>query len=132
MRIVSLAFLLACAIIASAAPGRFGGLWVATFKGAICTLEIEDSGDKIAGVSKSCKISVDQNGELIEADAPDGSGAPQPFIKPKTDGAVLSYELEEDDGERMKFEFRTTGEGKAELRFVDAPIAIKPIRFERR
>ena len=45
---------------------------------------------------------------------------------------ILSYEIEEDDGSRMKFQFKLTTEGKAELRFVDAPIKIKPIRFERR
>ena len=32
----------------------------------------------------------------------------------------------------MKFELKLTAEGKAELRIVDTPVAIKPIRFERR
>jgi hypothetical protein len=117
----------------SQAGTRFGGVWEASFKGTvICTIEIEDKGDTVEGVSKSCKVSVDQNGDLLETEAPDGSEPPQPFVKPKVDGSSIRYELEENDGSRMKFEFRLTGEGKAELRFVDAPIAIKPIRFERR
>ena len=125
-------FLLACAV-AAAAPGRFAGEWVATFKGTtICTLEIEEPGGKLAGVSKACKISVDQKGDLIDAAAPDGDQMPQPFVNPKVEGSTLTYELIEDDGERMKFEFRLTAERKAELRFVGAPIAIKPIRFDRR
>ena len=64
--------------------------------------------------------------------APDGDQMPQPFVNPKVEGSTLTYELFEDDGERMKFEFRLTAERKAELRFVGAPIVIKPIRFDRR
>ena len=75
---------------------------------------------------------MDQQGNLIEAGVPEGEPMPQPFVNPKVDGSTLTYELLEDDGERMKFEFKLMAEGKAELHFIGAPIAIKPIRFERR
>ncbi|HEY3742756.1 MAG TPA: hypothetical protein VGL53_23080 [Bryobacteraceae bacterium] len=111
---------------------RFGGIWVATFKGVdICTLEIKDDGEKIEGASKDCKVSVDQNGDLIEGEKPDGSGEPEPFLSPKVDGTVLRYQQDE-DGTPMKFELHLMGEGKADLHFIGAPITIKPIKFERR
>ena len=76
-------------------PSRFAGAWVAMLNGtAICTLEIEGDEAKPAGVSRACKISVDQNGELLEGEAPDGSGPVQPFLKPKVDGPVLRLRLE--------------------------------------
>lgn len=124
--------LLMASFVLNAAPGRFTGQWVAKLKGSvICTLEIEEPGGKIAGVSKSCHISVDQNGELLEAGVIEKDQDPLPFFNPKADGSTLTYELLEDDGERMKFEFKLTAEGKADLRFLSAPIAIKPIHFER-
>lgn len=114
------------------AAQRFGGTWVAKFKGVdICTLEIKEDGEKIEGSSKDCKVSVDQNGDLIEGEAPDGSGSPEPFLNPKAEGDVLRYQQDE-DGTPMKFEFHLTGDGKAELHFIGAPVTIKPIRFERR
>jgi hypothetical protein len=137
MNRITLIVLLTAAAAASAAPAtpaanRFAGVWVATFKGTvICTLEIEEKDDQISGVSKACKISVDQNGDIIEGEAPDGSEHPEPFLNAKVDGAVLKYE-EDDDGKPLKFELKLTAEGKAELRIVDAPITIKPIRFERK
>lgn len=130
MRLLSLVLFLSATLTAQGP--RFSGKWLATFKGmTICTLEIEEPGGKIAGVSAACRISVDQNGDLIEAEAPDANQDPQPFLNPKVSGSILTYELIEDDGERMKFEFKLTGDGKAELRFVNVPVAIKSIRFER-
>jgi hypothetical protein len=131
---ISLIFLLAGAAgTASAAPNRFDGVWVATFKGtAICTLEIKDDGNQIAGVSKACKVSVDQYGDLLEGEAPDGSEPPLPFVKPKADGGALRYELVEENGERMTFEFHIVGDGRGDLRFINAPVSIKPIRFDRK
>lgn len=123
MRLIAIfvTLLLAGVASAAAARGRFAGHWVATFKGTdICILEIEESGDKVTGYTKFCKISVDQNGDLVEAEAPDGTEPDEPFFN------------QQDDAERMKFELKLTAEGKAELRIVDTPVAIKPIRFERR
>ena len=134
MRIISFCAIacLVAGIVNAAPPVRFSGRWVAAFKGTdICIIEIEESDGKVSGESKACKISVDQNGDLLEGESPDPSQAPEPFLSPKVDGASLRYE-QADGADRMKFEFRVTGEGKAELRFVGAPIAIKPIRFERR
>ena len=131
MRLIYLAVLLAGL---SHAGNRFGGVWVANFKGTtICTLEIDDKDETLTGVSKSCRISVDQNGDLLEAEAPaPEESQPSHEFKPKVDGLSIRYELEDDDASSLKFEFRLTGEGKAELHFVNPPITIKPIRFERR
>jgi hypothetical protein len=134
MKQITLIALLMAAAASSAVPAaaanRFAGVWVAMFKGTVvCTLEIEEKDGQISGASKACKISVDQNGDLIDGEKPDGSETPEPFIGPKADGAILRYE-QDDDGKPIKFELRLTGDDKAELRIVNAPITVKPIKFE--
>src|SRR3954451_4739611 len=133
MRFIALVLVFLGISIGAPDSGRFAGIWVAHFKGAdICTIEINQNDSKIDGVTKSCKVSIDQNGELIDADAPDPSEPPRPFLKAQATGGVLTYEQEDNDGQPMKFEFRLSSEGKADLHILGAPIAIRPIRFERR
>jgi hypothetical protein len=43
----------------------------------------------------------------------------------------LSFETKDGD-DLLKFEFTLKSERRAELRFVDAPVKIKPIRFDKR
>ena len=101
------------ATLANAAQTRFAGEWLATHNGTtICTIDIVEDGGKISGESKSCRVSVDQNGDLIDAGAPDGSEPSQPFINPKIVGETLAYQLQEDNGDRMKFQFKLTGTEK--------------------
>ena len=132
MRFLFIAVVLASGMASAADAKRFGGTWTASFKGTvICTLEIEDAGDgKVTGVTKGCNVSVDQNGDLIEAPAHEGPDNPQPFLNTKVDGDLLRFE-EEDGSDVLKFELRLTGKGTADLRILDAPITIKPIHFER-
>jgi hypothetical protein len=49
----------------------------------------------------------------------------------KVSGNILTFE-EKDGDDVMKFELRLVGEGKAELRFPDAPVRINPIPFVRK
>jgi hypothetical protein len=128
----AITFLILLTGLACGAEPRFGGTWVATFKGTpICTLEIEEKDDRISGVTRACNISVDQNGDLIEGATPDSSEPGEPFLHPRVDGSILKYE-QDDDGKPIKFELKLTAEGKAELRIVDSPVVVKPIRFEKR
>jgi hypothetical protein len=46
-------------------------------------------------------------------------------------GNTLSFEGK-DDNDVVKFEMKVVSDGKAELRILEAPVAVKPIRFERR
>lgn len=132
-RIAFIVLFTASLLAAAAAPKDFAGRWVATLKGTdICTIEIEDVGGKLAGASKFCHISVDQHGDLIEAGAPETDPPPSPFINPNIDGDTLNYEQSDGDGERMKFAFTLTSDGKADLQILAAPVAIKPIHFTRR
>jgi hypothetical protein len=46
---------------------------------------------------------------------------------------LLSFESQDEgDDAPTSFELRLTGDGRAELQFVNPPVKIKPIRFERK
>jgi len=77
-----------------------------------------------------CSISVDRNGDLQESDSAEHPDKPSPMLKPKLEGDLLTFESKDDD-EVLKFEMKLTGDGQAELRILDAPVAIKPIRFKK-
>src|SRR5260370_22078198 len=111
---------------------RFAGTWEAKFKGAvICTIKL-DAGEKISGAMHQCRVHVDDDGDLVESE-PSESDEPAPLLNPKVQDDTLSFETkDEPDEPTMKFEMKLTGEGRAELRFIDAPVPIKPIHFEKR
>jgi len=115
----------------SGAAKKFIGEWNARFKGkVICTIRLTP-GDPISGQSEDCNINVDANGDLQEPDPANQPGEPSPILKPKVQGSTLSFE-EEEGGDTIRFEFTIVGDGKAELKIVDAPVAVKPIPFSRR
>lgn len=110
---------------------RFAGTWEAKFKGAvICTIKL-DAGEELSGATYGCSIQVNQEGDLIETQAPEHADEPSPILSPRIQGDKLSFENKDGD-DTLKLELTLTGEGRAELRFVDAPVKIKPVRFERR
>ena len=118
----------------NAAEGaRFAGTWEAKFKGTvICTIALETA-EKITGTASACNINVDDDGNLIEPEAAQGPAEPAPILNPKVDGGTLSFEIRDEDDEhptRMQIELK--GEGRAELRILDAPVKIKPIPLTKR
>jgi hypothetical protein len=110
---------------------QFVGTWQASFKDKVfCTIQLQ-AGDKISGTFSAGHISVDDDGNLTEAEASE-SGETTPILKPSIEGDKLSFETEDGDDEALKFEMRITGEGQAELRFIGVPIRMNPIPFQRK
>ena len=112
------------------AQKKFAGTWEAKFKDkVICTIRVK-AGEPVSGEMADCSISVDGNGDLQEPESTDHD-KPEPMLNPKVQGDTLSFEGQ-DDNDVLKFEMKLVGDGKAELRILEAPVAIKPIPFERK
>lgn len=110
---------------------RFAGTWEAKYKGAvICGIKLE-AGEKLSGATYGCNIHVNDDGDLIETQPSDSTGEPSPIKNARIDGDKLVFEIMDDD-DPMKCELTLTGEGRANLRILNAPIKIKPIHFEKR
>lgn len=126
--------LLACLPLAaqdSQAQNKFAGAWEAKFKDkVICTIRLR-AGETISGETAGCNINVDANGDLKEPEDADRPDQPSPVLNPKIQGQTLTFEEKEDD-DVLKFELKLVGEGQAELRILDAPMAIKPIHFAKK
>ena len=114
------------------AQKKFAGTWEAKWKDkVICTLRLK-AGEQISGETEACSINVDANGDLRERDSTEPSdNSPAPILNAKLQGDELFFEQKDGD-EVLKFEVKLVGEGRAELRILDAPIPIKPIRFDRK
>ncbi len=111
---------------------KFAGTWEAKLKDkVICTLRLK-AGEQISGETESCSINVDANGALRERDSTEPSdSSPAPIVNAKLQGDALLFEKRNGD-EVLKFEMKLIGEGRAELRILDVPVPIKPIRFDRK
>ena len=114
------------------AQKKFAGAWEAKWKDkVICTIRLK-AGDQISGETAACNINVDANGDLQEPDSTDRSdNSPLPIRNAKLQGDTLAFEEQAGD-EVVKFEMKLIGEGRAELKILDAPVLIKPIRFDRK
>jgi hypothetical protein len=114
-----------------AAQKKFAGTWEAKWKDkVICTLRLK-AGEQISGETDGCSISADANGDLQEPESIEPSGNPSPILNAKLQGDTLTFE-EKDNEDVLKFELKLVGDGRAELRILDAPGPIKPIRFDRK
>lgn len=114
------------------AQKKFAGTWEAKWKDkVICTVRLK-TGEQISGETAACSINVDANGDLQEPDSTDRSdNSPAPIRKAKLQGNTLTFE-EQNDDEVLKFEMKLIGDGRAELKILDAPVLIKPIHFDRK
>jgi hypothetical protein len=113
--------------------GRFAGTWEAKFKGTvICTIALETA-EKITGTASGCNISVDDEGNLVESEAAQEPAEPEPILNAKVDSDTLSFEIrDEGDEHPIRMQIELKGEGRAELRIIDAPVKIKPIALTKR
>ena len=114
------------------AQKKFAGTWEAKLKDkVICTLKLK-AGEQFSGETEACSINVDANGDLQERDSTEPSdNSPAPILNAKLKGDALLFE-ERNGEEVLKFEMKLIGEGRAELRILDAPVPIKPIHFDRK
>jgi hypothetical protein len=113
------------------AQKRFAGTWEAKWKDkVICTVMLK-AGEHISGEMEACNINADANGDLQEPESTDHSDPPSPILNAKFEGDTLRFEIKIDD-DVLKFEMKLLGEGRAELRILDAPVPIKPIHFDRK
>ena len=111
---------------------RFAGTWEAKFKGTVfCTIKLK-AGERISGATYACRIHVNANGDLVEPDPAEGADTPAPILDPVIDGDTLSFEMSDDGDGRIKLTLTLTGDGVADLHFLNAPVEIKPIRFQRK
>jgi hypothetical protein len=132
---IALLPLLTCLLLAAQdgeGQRKFAGTWEAKLKDkVICTLRLK-AGEQISGETEACSISVDANGDLQEPDSTEPSDNSRlPILNPKLQGDALLFE-EKDGDEVLKFEMKLIGDGRAELRILDVPVPIKPIRFDRK
>jgi len=110
---------------------KFAGTWEARFKDkVICTIRLK-AGDQITGEAEACNINVDANGDLQEPESTGQADTPSPILNAKLHGDTLTFE-EKDGDDVLKFEMKLVGDGRAELRILDAPVAVKPIHFARK
>jgi hypothetical protein len=113
------------------AQKKFAGTWEAKWKDkVICTIRLK-AGERISGETEACSIQVDSHGDLQEPESTEHADKPSPILNAKLQGDTLAFE-EQDDGDVVKFEMKLIGDGRAELRILDAPVQIKPIHFERK
>ncbi len=113
------------------AQKKFAGTWEARWKDkVICTITLR-AGVQISGETVACSIRVDANGDLEEPESSGSDGTGAPMLNPKVQGDTLTFQEKEDD-EIVKFEMKLIGDGRAELKILDAPVLIKPIHFDRR
>ena len=114
------------------AQQRFAGTWQAKFKGAVfCTFKLK-AGERISGAAYACIIHVNEQGELQEPEESDHPDTPEPILEPSIEGDTLLFAMADHGDERIKLSLRVLEDGVAELRFLNAPVQIKPIRFERK
>lgn len=113
------------------AQKKFAGTWEAKWKDkVICTVRLK-AGEHISGEMEACNINADANGDLQEPEATGNSDPPSPIHNAKLEGDTLTFEMKDDD-DVLKFEMKLLGDGRAEVRILDAPVPIKPIHFDRK
>jgi hypothetical protein len=113
------------------AQKKFAGTWEAKVKDqVVCTITLK-AGAQISGETVACNLHVDAKGDLQEPESTTSDGTPAPILNAKLQGDTLTFQEKEDD-EVIKFEMKLLGDGRAELKILDAPVLIKPIRFDRK
>jgi len=113
------------------AQKKFAGTWEAKWKDkVVCTITLK-AGAQISGETVACSIHVDANGDLDEPESGGSGGTPAPILNAKLQGDTLTFQEDVGD-EVIKFEMKLVGDGRAELKILDAPVLIKPIRFDRK
>jgi hypothetical protein len=108
------------------------GTWQARFDGKVFqTIKLENTQGKLTGTVSRGDLGVNDQGELISAEALEGS---DPILEAKMGFGVLRLTTKrEDEEDTIQFEMKLTSSDAAELRIVGIPEAekIKPWQLER-
>jgi hypothetical protein len=126
--------LLACTALfflpLTAQDKKFTGTWEARFEGRVfLTVKVLPDA-KITGTVSTGSITVDHQGTLVKGE-PAEVEHPAEILKPRADGDTLSFQIVDSDDPPMKLELHITGDGRAELRFIDSPAPFKPLPLTR-
>jgi len=123
-------------LLTCAAAGLYGqdftGTWEARVNGTVvCTFKFE--GAPLKGTDLGCYIAVNGQGELLVP----GSREPYPaksLTNVQVDGKTLTFQIDpaDEDDPVIRVEMQQTGDEQAELRFLNFPVPVKPIRFVKR
>ena len=113
-------------------PQAYVGTWEARFNDKVFqTIKLENSQGKITGTVSRGNVGVNDQGELISAEALEGT---DPIIEAKAGSGVLHLTTKpKDKDESDQFEIKLTGTDTAEVRIVGIPEGekIKPWKLER-
>ncbi len=113
-----------------AKPEQFVGTWHAKFKGkTFLTIKLENKSGKLTGTVGHGNVSMNDAGELTEAEELEGS---DPIEEAKITGEILRITLKEGDSkETDQFEMKVTGDDQAEIRMLAPPGVTAPWKMER-
>jgi hypothetical protein len=114
-----------------AQPQRFLGVWEARFKGEVfLTLKLQE-GEPISGTISGGSIRVNDDGDLIEAS---GGGDELPISKAVIEDDKLSFDRKDSGDETLRFRMQVTGDGEAQLQFMNLPegVKMKPFTLKRK
>ena len=113
-------------------PQAYVGTWQARFNDKVFqTIKLENSQGKLFGTVSRGNVGVNDQGELISAEAMEGT---DPIIEAKAGSGVLHLTTKpKDKDESHQFEIKLIGTDTAEVRIVGIPETekIKPWRLER-
>jgi hypothetical protein len=111
----------------------FAGTWEGKFKGTVFWVLKIDTGSKISGTMSPGKVSVNDEGDITDAQ-PSDSGEDFPILNPKIESNKLSFGWKEgeSDDEPLQCEMTLIGDGEADLQVDAGGHTIKPIRLKRK
>ncbi len=119
---------------ASLAAQDFQGTWEARVGDTVvCTFRFH--GAPIEGTDLGCYIAVNGQGEWLVPTNRDPY-PPKRLANLQVNGSTLSFEIPpaegDDDPLTLQMELKQTSDGKAELRFLNFPVPVKAMTFQRR
>jgi hypothetical protein len=118
-------------ITLAAEATKFSGTWEAASGDKVFLVLKLQAGEKISGTINAGSISMDDEGNLLEAGPVQDHEAPIFFAH--ADGDKLEFDFQDDDNEVMHFELKLTAENKAELRIVDKHLPkLKPFPLKKK
>lgn len=107
-------------IALSAEETKFAGTWEASSGDKVFLVLKLHAGNKISGTLNAGSISMDDEGNLVEAGPVEDRESPIFFAR--AEGDKLEFDFQDEDNEVMHFELKLVAENKAELRIIDKHI----------